>query len=89
MELEESASRTSSSSSSVENWHIMGYKIPKNEVVFFCQMTILYMVIITCIVNLSLSHPLKELWIGLLSSSIAYALPNPSIKGRKVLLSNG
>jgi hypothetical protein len=74
--------------SRVENWQIMGVKVPKNEIVFFCQVIAIYTVIITCIVNLSLSHPLTELWVGLLSSCIGFLLPNPSIKHRKVIVNN-
>jgi hypothetical protein len=85
MEVEASITRTSS----IENWQIMGYKVPKSEIVFFCQIIMLYTVIITCIVNLSLSHPLNELWVGLLSSSIGFLLPNPSIKERRVFVNNG
>ena len=72
-----------------ENWQVLGIKIPKSEVVFFSQIIILYVVIIACIVNLSISHPLSELWVGLLSSSIGFLLPNPTIKDRRVLLNNG
>lgn len=72
-----------------ENWQVLGFRVPKNEVVFFSQIIVLYIVIITCIVNLSISHPLSELWVGLLSSSIGFLLPNPTIKERKILLNNG
>jgi len=72
-----------------ESWQVLGFRVPKNEVVFFSQIVILYIVIITCIINLSISHPLSELWVGLLSSSIGFLLPNPTIKERRILLNNG
>lgn len=48
-------------SSSTEPWSLMGNKIPKSEIVYFCQMIVVYIIIITSIVNLSLriemAHP--------------------------------
>ena len=75
-------------SSTDQDWQILGVKIPKNEVVFFSQVIILYIVIITCIVNLSINKQHNEVWIGLLSSCIGFLLPNPSIKRNKVVLNN-
>lgn len=72
-----------------EGWNILGFRLPKNEVVYLSQTIILYIVIITCIVNLSISNRHSELWVGLLSSSIGYMLPNPNVKGRKVVINNG
>lgn len=57
-------------------------KFPKREVVFFCQVIIIYIVIILSLVNLTLnkSNSDSKLWIALLSSCLGYLLPNPSIK---------
>ena len=76
------------SSNSNHDWHVLGVKIPKNEVVFLSQVIILYTVILTCIINLSISQQHSEVWIGLLSSCIGFLLPNPSIKRNKVVLNN-
>ena len=61
-------------------WEILGSKIPRKEVVFFSQMIVIYTVIITCIVNLSLgtTGP-SELWVILLSTSIGAVMPNPQM----------
>ena len=67
-------------------WNIFGYSIPKMEVVFFSQIIALYMVIITCLINLSIGNKGTELWVSLLSASIGYLLPNPSIKNTKIIL---
>lgn len=48
-------------------------------------MIVVYTIIITSIVNLSLTNGSSELWISLLSSAIGYVLPNPSLKGDKIL----
>jgi hypothetical protein len=66
------------------NWVMFGQNIPKSEIVFFTQVIILYTVIIVSIYNLSKGSNDDKLWITLLSSSIGYLLPNPSIK-RNVL----
>lgn len=69
-----------------EVWNILGYFIPKQEVVFFSQTIILYIVIITSLINLSLQNGDQNLWISFLSASIGYLLPNPSIKKQTVIL---
>lgn len=66
--------------SNSERWHLLGARIPKAEIVYFCQMIIVYVIIITSIVNLSLQNGSTELWISLLSSCIGYALPSPKLK---------
>ena len=63
-----------------DRWHLLGARIPKVEIVYFSQMIIVYIIIITSIINLSLQNGSTELWISLLSSCIAYALPNPKLK---------
>lgn len=74
-----------SENSVTEVWDIFGYSIPKMEVVFFSQIVALYIVIIACLINLSIGNEGKELWISLLSASIGYILPNPSIKKTKII----
>ncbi len=68
---------------STQHWHWFGKKLPRAEIVFFSQIIILYLIIITAVVNLSFGSGNDKLWIALLSSSIGYALPNPSIKKKK------
>ena len=67
-------------SSSGERWNLLGSRLPKSEIVYFCQMLVVYIVIVTSIVNLSLQNGNSELWIAMLSSAIGYALPSPSLK---------
>jgi len=67
-------------------WNIFGYSIPKMEVVFFSQIVVLYIVIITCLVNLTLGINSHEIWISLLSACVGYLLPNPSIKNTKIIV---
>lgn len=66
-----------------EKWLVMGNRLPKSEIVYFCQMLVVYVIIITSIANLSLQKEKNELWITLLSSAIGYALPSPTLKTTK------
>jgi len=70
-------------SSTHSQWDVMGSKLPKSEIVYFCQMIVVYVIIVTSIVNLSLQNGKNELWITLLSSAIGYALPSPTLKVAK------
>ena len=58
-------------------WHIFGRECPKEEIVFLCQVIILYTVIVVSIYNLTVAHDDST---ALLSSSLGYLLPNPSLK---------
>ena len=61
-------------------WHIFGTDCPKEEIVFLCQIVILYTVIVLSIYNLTVAHDDLTLWTALLSSSLGYLLPIPSLK---------
>ena len=66
--------------SGTDGWHIFGTECPKEEIVFLCQIVILYTVIVLSIYNLTVAHDDSTLWTALLSSSLGYLLPNPSLK---------
>ena len=61
-------------------WNVLGKKLPRNEVVYFSQVFLIYIVIIACIVNLSRGVGDSNLWTCLLSSGLGYLLPNPSLE---------
>ena len=63
-----------------EGWHLFGTDCPKEEIVFFCQVIILYTDIVVSIYNLTVGHSDSTLWTALLSNSLGYLLPNPSLK---------
>ena len=76
-----------SSASSIEDdvdteddWYFFGTECPKEEIVFMCQVIVLYTVIVVIICNLTIGHGDATLWTALLSSSLGYLLPNPSLK---------
>ena len=60
-------------------WKWCGEHIPKEEIVFFTQVLLIYIVLICCIVNLSLGHGDDKTWTILLGSCLGYLLPNPSL----------
>lgn len=83
MERSSNESDDSRSVRSVKLWQCFGSTYPKNEVVFFGQIILLYVVVVAAIVNLSyppLAESRSALWISLLSSSIGYILPHPTFK---------
>ena len=73
MEATENSSLTGS-------FKFFGRRIRKPEMTFIFQVIILYIVIITCIINLSLKNGTSELWVSLLSYSLGCLLPSPKIK---------
>lgn len=68
------------STHSSTQWHFMGKRFPRSEVVFFSQMAIVTIVIIGAVYNLTVGHENPTLWTALLSSCLGYILPNPSIQ---------
>ena len=69
-----------SSSSSSTPWHLFGTVCPKEEIVFLCQVLVLFTVILVSIYNLTTGHENSNLWTALLSSSLGYLLPNPTLR---------
>ena len=66
--------------SATDGWHMFGRECPKEEIVFLCKVIILYTVIVVSIYNLNVGHGDAALWTALISSSLGYRLPNPSVK---------
>ena len=64
-------------------WWVCGSELPRDEIVFFAQVVISYIVIVTCIINLSLQNGDSNLWTALLSCTLGYLLPAPSLQSIK------
>ena len=60
-------------------WDVFGRRVPRSEIVFFCQTFIIYVVVVTSLVNLTLKNGPINLWTALLGSCLGYLLPHPSI----------
>ncbi len=73
----------SQTSEAGERWSTVCGKIQKEQVIYFCQILILYTVIIVCLVNLSLGVQQHSLWASILSGSVGYILPAPKIRKRR------
>lgn len=69
-----------------EEWNLFGYAIPKQEVVFFSQIIVLYIVIIVSLINLTIENGENNIWLSLLSASIGYVLPNPSLRKNTIIV---
>ncbi len=66
------------------NWKVFGGgRVPRSELVFFSQVIILYVVVCLCLFNLTTGRGDSNLWSALLSGSLGYLLPNPTIKHAK------
>ena len=60
-------------------WTVCWQKVPKEEVIFFTQVILIYSVVGVCLVNLSLDIGNTTVWASLLSGCLGYLLPNPTI----------
>jgi hypothetical protein len=68
-------------------FNFFGKKQPKSTAVFIFQTILIFTVIAVALVNLSINTPGENtvLWVTLLSGSLGYSLPNPSIKNKVVV----
>jgi len=67
---------------SIENvkyWNFFGHNIPKPEIIFFSQIIIIYIVVISSLINIAFAEGDDKVWISLLCSCLGYMLPNPSL----------
>lgn len=54
--------------------------LKKQKIILFsCQMIIIFIVVVSAILNLSLDNGNKMMWTSLLSSTLGYALPSPKL----------
>lgn len=64
-------------------WQILGRAVPPKELVFCCQMVVVFAVVLASIYNLTVGDGSQaELWTALLSSCLGYILPNPQLRGQ-------
>ena len=60
-------------------WPVCGSVLPRLEIVFICQMLLIYIVVGVSLFNLTTDRGSSKLWIALLGSSLGYILPQPSL----------
>ena len=63
-----------------ESWTLFGRKTQRSKLEWLAQVLVLYILILTCLVNITLNNGNRELWSTLLGSSIGYLLPSPRMK---------
>lgn len=73
---------TTSTSASAHNWSLLGKRVPQAEIVFFCQVILVYVVAGVSLSQLAFKPDGSQttLWTALLSSSLGYLLPSPTLK---------
>ena len=64
-------------------WNVCGSEVPKDEIVFFTQVILIYVIAITSIVNLTMEATNDTLGTFLLSASLGYMLPAPQLNSHK------
>ena len=60
-------------------WNVFGSDVPKEEIVFFTQVILIYVIAKTSSVNLTMEAKHETLWTSLLSASLGYMLPAPQL----------
>ena len=63
-----------------QGWCCSGSRVPRAEIVYFCQIILVLIIVIASIYNLTTERGDQQLWTALLSSCMGYLLPNPTIK---------
>ena len=64
------------------SWKFCNFTLPRSEVIFFTQVFIVLIIILTSIVKISLYEITCEemqIWIALMSSAVGYVLPSPKL----------
>src|SRR5437867_2403688 len=59
----------------MSDWKLCCMKYPNQEIIYCSQVLLIYIVVITCVLNLSFSDNNACLWSSLLSGSVGYLLP--------------
>ena len=76
---------TQQSTHSSDKWILWGRTIPKGEIVFLSQYTIIFIIVLSSIINISLGNS-SDTFLVLLSLSLGAILPNPKLKsGSKIV----
>lgn len=63
------------------SWRFCNFTLPRSEVVFFCQISIIFFMIVFACINLGMSQKCEDttIWVAVLSSAVGYILPNPKL----------
>jgi p-aminobenzoyl-glutamate transporter AbgT len=86
MDIEDITSHSDTSSSSLNRvWKLCGEKVPRSQALFLSQIIILYIIILSCLFNLSFENGRSEMWLSLLCTCIGALLPQPKFHRSKII----
>jgi len=78
------ASTSQNSVTTDSPWSICSQNFPKDELIYFTQVFLIYIIVITCLINLSIGLEQNSmLWASLLSGALGYLLPSPTPHKRR------
>ena len=63
-------------------WLIGSQKVPKEEIVFFCQIAIITLVVLVGLINLCFQNGTESYWAAMVATGLGSLLPAPKIKRR-------
>ena len=61
------------------SWKWCGKHCPSQEIVFFAQISLIFIVVIASVINLALDTGRAEYWAGTMSACLGYILPAPAM----------
>jgi hypothetical protein len=64
------------------DWKLCCTKVPKEQVVFICQVVTALIVIVCGLLNIALTKENTSLWATLVSGAVGYLLPSPRLNTR-------
>ena len=70
-----------------DTWNIGRVRVSRSLIVYFLQVLVIYIVVITSIYNLTRGYcnqSDQKLWVATLSSAIGYLLPSPTLTHREL-----
>ena len=68
--------------SNSRDWKLCCTKVPKEQVVFICQVVTALIVIVCGLLNIALTKENTSLWATLVSGAVGYLLPGPRLNSR-------
>ena len=68
------------SDSSSDKWRLCGENFPRAQVVYLFQVTLIYIIVLAAIANLTIGSQHDQIWIALLGAATGVLLPTPTLK---------
>ncbi len=68
------------STTSSTRWVFGGQNVPKEEIVFFSQISIIALVVLVGLINLCLNNGTESYWAAMVATGLGSLLPAPKIK---------